>query len=147
MDTGAWIEYINKNGRYHAQAKTVVDRINNNTMVAAVSPITLSEIYYVSERIYKEVFGASLAKQKAEKLYNFVYYHPNTEVVPIDHKLGLRAGQIKSEYNIAISDYYSLALSEKDDVPVVFRHVENEMVPRLKDLKKDFNIIFLEEYV
>lgn len=147
LDAGVWVEYINKNGRYHAQAKTIVDRINNDTIVAAVSPITLSEIYYVSERVYKEVFGASLAKQKAEKLYNFIYYHPNTEVVPTNHKLDLMAGEIKSEYNIAISDCYSLALSEKDGVPVVFRHVENEMMPRLKDLKKDFNIIFLEEYV
>ena len=146
LDTGVWVEYVNKNGRYHVQAKTIVDRIDDGEMVAMVSPITLSEIYYVSERVYKEVFGANIAKQKAEKLYDFVYYHPNTEVASIDYKLCLRAGEIKSEHNIAISDCYSLALSEKEECPAIFRHVENEMLPCLGDLQKRFNLIFLEKY-
>jgi predicted nucleic acid-binding protein len=49
VDTGVLVEYINESGEYHDKVKKLLEE--NNTLY--VTPITLSEVIYVSYRIYK----------------------------------------------------------------------------------------------
>ncbi len=146
IDTGVWIEYINTSGALHPQAKTVIDSVDHGEATAILTPLTLTEIYYVAERVYQEVHTPLQSEILAKKLYDFVYYHPHVEVKQLEYKLCLNAGIIKTKYNIAFSDCFLLALSEHDNATVLFKNVENEMKRNIKELNKRFNLKFLEDY-
>jgi len=147
IDTGVWIEYINTHGALHPQAKTVIDSVDQGEATAILTPLTLTEIYYVAERVYQEVHTPLQSEILAKKLYDFVYYHPHVEVKQLEYKLCLNAGIIKTKYNIAFSDCFLLALSEHDNATVLFKNVENEMKRNIKELNKNFNLKFLEDYL
>ena len=146
IDTGVWIEYINTRGIFHAEAKAVVDSVNRGKITAILTPLTLTEIFYVAQRVYQEVYTQSQSEILAKKLYDFIYYHPNVEVRSLDYELCLNAGIIKTRYNIALSDCFLLALSEHDNSTVVFKNLESEMKQNKQELIKRFNLIFLEDY-
>jgi predicted nucleic acid-binding protein len=146
IDTGVWIEYINTRGVLHHQAKTVIDSVNQGKVTAILTPLTLTEIFYVAQRVYQEVHTQSQSEIIAKKLYDFIYYHPHVEVKNLDYKLCLDAGTIKSRYNIALSDSFLLALSEHNNVTVLFKNLECEMKPDIQELIKRFNLRFLEDY-
>ncbi len=146
IDTGVWIEYINTRGTLHPQAKAVVDSVNRGETTAILTPLTLTEICYVAERVYQEVHTQSQSEILARKLYDFVYYHPYVEIKPLDYELCLNAAIIKSRYNIAFSDCFLLALSENDNVTILFKNVESEMKQNINELNKRFNLKFLENY-
>ncbi len=74
IDTGVWIEYINIRGALHPQAKAVVDSVNQGETTAILTPLTLTEIFYVAERVYQEVHTQQQSEIRAKKLYDFVYY-------------------------------------------------------------------------
>ena len=146
IDTGVWIEYINTRGTLHLQAKAVVDSVNQGETTAIITPLTLTEIFYVAERVYQEVYGQAQSEILAKKLYDFIYYHPNVEVKPLDYELCLNAGIIKTRYNIAFSDCFLLALSEHDNASVLFKNVESEMKQNIHELNERFDLKFLEDY-
>ncbi len=146
IDTGIWIEYINTRGLLHTEAKAVVDSVNQGKITAILTPLTLTEIFYVAERVYQEVYTQSQSEILTKKLYDFIYYHPNVEVIPLDYELCLNAGIIKTRYNIALSDCFLLALSEHDNATAVFKNLENEMKQNKQELIKRFDLIFLEDY-
>lgn len=146
IDTGVWIEYINTRGILHAEAKAVVDSVNQGKITAILTPLTLTEIFYVAQRVYQEVYAQSQSEILAKKIYDFIYYHPNVEVEPLDYELCLNAGFIKTKYNIALSDCFLLALSERDNATIVFKNLESEMKQNKQELIKRFDLIFLEDY-
>ncbi len=146
IDTSVWVEYINTGGIFHPQAKAVIDSLGKGGTEAILTPITLAEIYYVSERVYKEAYTAQESEVLAKKFYDFVYYHPHVEIKELDYELCLKAAMIKSRYKIAISDCFLFALSEKENAAILFRGKEKEMEPNMKELKNRFNLKFLEDY-
>ena len=146
IDTGVWIEYINTRGTLHLQAKAVVDSVNQGETTAILTPLTLTEIIYVAERVYQEVYTQAESEIFARKLYDFIYYHPYVEIKPLDYELCLNAGIIKTRYNIAFSDCFLLALSEHDNASVLFKNVESEMKQNIHELDERFDLKFLEDY-
>ena len=146
IDTGVWIEYINTRGALHPQAKAVIDSVNRGETTVILTPLTLTEIFYVAERVYQEVHTQQQSEILAKKLYDFVYYHPYVEVRPLDYELCLNAAVIKTKYNIAFSDCFLLALSEQDNATVLFKNVESEMKQNIHELNNRFNLKFLKDY-
>jgi predicted nucleic acid-binding protein len=146
IDTGVWIEYINARGVLHDQAKAVIDSVNQGKITAILTPLTLTEIFYVAERVYQEVHTQSKSQILARKLYDFIFYHPYAEVKPLDYELCLNAGIIKTKYNIALSDCFLLAISEHNNTTVLFKNLESEMMQNKQELIKRFDIRFLEDY-
>jgi predicted nucleic acid-binding protein len=146
IDTGVWIEYINTRGVLHTQAKAVVDSVNQGKITAILTPLTLTEIFYVAERVYQEVYAQPQSEMLAKKLYDFIYYHQYVEVKPLDYELCLNAGIIKTRYNIALSDCFLLALSEHDNATVLFKNLESEMNQNRQELIERFDLRFLEDY-
>ena len=147
INTGISIEYINTNGKLHSRAKAVIDSVNGGKATAILTPLTLTEIFYVAKRVYQEVYSSQKSETLAKKLYDFVYYHPHVEVKPLDYELCLNAGMIKSKYNIAFSDCFLLALSKHGNTIAIFKNIDSEMKDNLENLNKDFNIKFLENYL
>ncbi len=146
IDTGVWIEYINTRGTLHPQAKAVIDSVNRGETTAILTPLTLTEICYVAERVYQEVHPQSQSEILARKLYDFVYHHPHVEIKSLDYELCLNAAIIKSRYNIAFSDCFLLALSENDNVTILFKNIESEMKRNINELNRHFHLKFLENY-
>ncbi|HEY9247041.1 MAG TPA: PIN domain-containing protein [Candidatus Methanoperedens sp.] len=146
IDTGVWIEYINTRGRLHPEAKAVIDSVNQGKVTATLTPLTMTEIFYVAERVYREVHAQSRSMVLARKLYDFIYQHPHVEVRALDYELCLNAGIIKAKYNIALSDSFLFAISENSNSTVLFRNLESEMKPNIKELVKHFDLRFLEDY-
>lgn len=146
IDTGVWIEYINTRGAFHPQAKAIIDSVNRQEAVVVLTPLTLAEIHYVAQRVYQEVYTPLQSEEHAKKLYDFVYYHPQVEIKPLDYELCLKAATIKSRYNIAFSDCFLLALSEQENSTALFKNIESEMKQNIKELTKHYNLKFLENY-
>ena len=131
----------------HTQAKAVVESVNRGETDAVLTPLTLTEIYYVAERVYQEVYMPPQSETLPKKFYDFVYHHPHVEIKPLEYELCLKAAMIKSRYNIAFSDCFLLALSENDNAQVLFKNVESEMKQNIKELNKRFKLKFLENYL
>jgi len=146
IDTGVWIEYINAHGILHDQAKSVIDSVNKGKITAILTQLTLTEIFYVAERVYQEVHTQSQSQILARKLYDFIFYHPYVEVKSLDYELCLNAGIIKTKYNIALSDCFLLAISENNNTTVLFKNLESEMKQNKQELIKRFDLRFLEDY-
>ncbi len=146
IDTGVWIEYINTRGVLHTQATAVVDSVNQGKISAILTPLTLTEIFYVAERVYQEVHKPPQSEILAKKLYDFIYYHPHVEVKPLDYELCLNTGIIKTRYNIALTDCFLLALSEHNNVTILFKNIESEMKQNMSELMNRFDLKFLEDY-
>lgn len=145
LDTGVIAESVNKRGEFYAQATTIIDAIKFGSLTALVSPVTVSELHYVLWRIYDQLAIADAGKV-SHKFCEYIYYHPNIKIVEMSLELLLEVGSIKHRYSLALSDCFVLAASKLNKCRAVFLQKEDEMEHMLKGLKKEFDILFLEEY-
>ncbi|WP_456327602.1 PIN domain-containing protein [Archaeoglobus sp.] len=139
VDTGVFVDYIDKKSPYHEQAKAIIGSLGKVELL--LPPITLAEVCYVTTRILNEA-GVQDAFDKAVQFVKWLYSHPAVTVVN-DLDLHIETAKIKLKYRIALADCYVLALSRLKDCKAVFRKREKEMP---KEIEKDFDVIFLEDY-
>ncbi|MDT7902106.1 MAG: PIN domain-containing protein [Acidianus sp.] len=102
VDTGVLVEYINESGEYHDKVKKLLEE--NNTLY--VTPITLSEVMYVSYRIYN-ASGLNDANKYARDFVEWLSY--KLKVTEINKDITFDAGEIKKKYGLALSDCYVIA--------------------------------------
>jgi len=139
VDTGVFVDYVDKKSPYHEQAEAIIGSLGKLELL--LPPITLAEVCYVTARILNEA-GVQDAFDKAVQFVKWLYSHPAVEVVN-ELNLHVEAAKIKLRYKIALADCYILALSKLKDCKAVFRKREKEMP---KEIEKDFDVIFLEDY-
>jgi len=145
LDTGVIAESVNLNGEFNKQATIIFDAINSGSLTALINPITISELRYVLWRIYEKL--AIKNPDKVSKDFcEYIYYHPSIRILEMSLELLLEAGSIKHRYALALSDCFALAASKLNRCKVVFRHKEDEIELVLKDLGKEFDLVFLEDY-
>jgi len=145
LDTGVIAESVNLNGEFNKQAMIIFDAINSGSLTALINPITISELRYVLWRIYEKL--AIKNPDKVSKDFcEYIYYHPSIRILEMSLELLLEAGSIKHRYGLALSDCFALAVSKLNRCKVVFRHKEDEIELVLKDLGKEFDLVFLEDY-
>ena len=63
-----------------------------------------------------------------------------------DAETVLEAGMAKLKYGIALTDCYVLASARVHGGKAVFRKREEEMLSVIKEIKKEYPVIFLEDY-
>ncbi len=139
VDTGVFVDYIDKKSPYHEQAKAIIGSLGKVELL--LPPITLAEVCYVTTRILNEA-GVREAFDKAVQFVKWLHSHPAVTVVN-DLDLHVETAKIKLKYRIALADCYVLALSRLKGCKAVFRKREKEMP---KEIEKDFDVIFLEDY-
>lgn len=145
LDTGVIAESVNLNGEFNKQATIIFDAINSGSLTALINPITVSELRYVLWRIYEKL--AIKNPDKVSKDFcEYIYYHPGIRILEMSLELLLEAGSIKHRYGLALSDCFALVASKLNRCKVVFRHKEDEIELVLKDLGKEFDLVFLEDY-
>ena len=106
-----------------------------------VSSITLSELLYVSSRIYR----AAGAKNPNQKALDFVYWvRAKTDVIKADEDIALRAGELRKKLGIALPDCYVIASAEKIKAVPLFKEPEKEMKKVMSELR-NLGVKFLNE--
>jgi len=139
IDTGVFIDYIDIKSSFHKLARALVDSLNR--MEVFLPGVILAETCYVAARIYKTL-GFSNFLEKALKIVEWLNGHPSIHI-DRSFNLDIEAAKIKTQYNVALTDCYLLAISKIRNSTVVFRKREKEMPLHLE---KDFKILFLEDY-
>jgi len=86
LDTSVIIEYIDRGGEYHEQAKVVFDAILLGKLKAIIPHPILSETYYVATRVY-ETLRLEQARERAIKLVEWLYRLPTVIVKDADLSL------------------------------------------------------------
>ena len=144
-DTGVIIEYIDLTGKFHRQAEALIENISTGKLSAIIPHPILAETYYVSARIYEKL-GLERPGLRAEELVDWLYRSPNFTLAEPSLELALQAGMIKGHFNLALTDAYIIAASKLYKGRAVFRRREREMVEKLAELTKSYDIVFLEDY-
>jgi Predicted nucleic acid-binding protein, contains PIN domain len=144
LDTSVIIEYINRAGKLHKQASTIFKALNEGRLRAAVPSPVLAETFYVAVRIYSSM-GLPDPVERAEKLVNWIDKHPQVDVLR-NFDLDLEAGKMKLKYGVSLTDCYVLAASKIHKAKAVFRKREKEMESIEDLLRKELEVIFLEDY-
>ncbi|MCW3983879.1 MAG: PIN domain-containing protein [Candidatus Bathyarchaeota archaeon] len=113
LDTKPLIKLFAKEQGWEA-VQNIILQIENGEIDAAISVVTLTEIYYK----YLHEKRPDLAKARVEALKYATYI----EKIGIDEKIAIKAGDFKGKYRIPISDsliaataYYSGAITVTDD--------------------------------
>ncbi|MEM2927946.1 MAG: PIN domain-containing protein [Nitrososphaerota archaeon] len=143
LDTSVLIEYINLAGSFHKEAKAVIQCILNGKLIAIIPHPVLVETYYVSTRIYEKL-GLSNPEKKAEKFIEWLYRSPNFSLAESSLELAILAGKIKKKFNLALTDAYVLASSKLYHAKAVFKIREKEIMEKLDEIKKEYDVVFLE---
>ena len=145
LDTSVIIEYIDLAGRFHRQAEAIIENVLAGKLSAIIPHPTLAETYYVSLKVYEKL-GLDRPRQRAEELVNWLYRSPNFTIAEPSLELALLAGRIKGDLNLALTDAYVVAASKLYKGKAVFKTKEREMVERLTELTKSYDVVFLEDY-
>jgi len=145
IDTSVIIEYIDLKGKYHKQATSVFSAISSGKIQAIIPHPILTESYYVSSRIYQQL-NIGNPEIRAQKLIKWLYTHPTIIIPNIGLKLAIEAGDTKQRYGLALTDCYVLAASRIYNCKALFTKREKEMLKKIDDIKREYNVIFLEDY-
>jgi predicted nucleic acid-binding protein len=122
VDTGVFVEYIDRKATYHKAAKAIIDSFGK--LEVLLPAVIISEVCYVTARILNAA-GVENAFEKATEFVSWLYSHPAVRIVN-DLNLHNEAARIKLEYGIALADCYVLALSRIEDCKAVFRKRERD---------------------
>ena len=114
LDTKPLIKLFAKEAGWETVQKILL-RIESGEIEAAISVVTLTEIYYK----YLHEKRVDLAKARVEKLKYATYL----KKLEIDEKIAIKAGEFKGKYSIPIADslisataFYNDAIMLSDDV-------------------------------
>lgn len=145
LDTSVIVEYIDEEGEYHEHAEAVFSAIISGRLEALIPHPILAETFYVAARLYREL-GAGEPEATASKLVKWLYRLPQVKVIGTSLELALEAGKVKLRYKLALTDCYLIAACKIHGCTALFKRPEAEMLKSVEQLKKDYRVVFLEEY-
>ena len=146
LDTGPIIEYVDLAGVFHPQAEAIIRRILAGKIIAIIPHPVLAESYYVSSRIYEKL-GLDKSEDRAGKLVDWLCHSPNFTIAEPSDLLAKKAGQVKKDFGLALTDAYVIATSRVQGGKAVFRTRETEMKKNMGRLSNEYDLVFLEDYV
>jgi len=146
VDTSVIIEYIDEKGECHEQAKVIFSAFLAGKLEAIIPSPILAEVYYVASRIYQKL-GVKDPETIAMKLVEWLYRLPTVIIADTSLDLALEVGKIKLRYKLALTDCYVLAISKIYNCTALFKKPEKEMLENIEQLKENYRIVFLKDYV
>ena len=141
VDTGVLVEYIVRNSPLRRKVSSLLNDAGRGRVKLYVPVTTLSELLYVSSRIYTM---AGIRDANTAALVFIDWLKTRVELVGVDEDIALRAGELKKMYRLALPDCIVLAVAEKYGAKPLFRKVEKEMTPYERELR-DRGVVFLAE--
>ena len=146
LDTGPIVEYVDLAGVFHPQAEAIIRRVLAGKLIAIIPHPVLAESYYVSSRIYEKL-GLDNPEDRAGKLVDWLYHSPNFTIAEPSDLLAKKTGQLKKDFGLALTDAYVIAASRIQGGKAVFRTKETEMRKNMGRLSREYELVFLEDYV
>ena len=145
MDTSVIIEYIDLKGELHEQAETIFSALLTSKLENILPHTILAETYYVATKLYHKL---QIEKPHivASKLIEWLYRLPTTIIPSEGPTLAIETGKAKLNYGLALTDCYVLAASKIYGCKALFKKPEREMMKSIDTLKKEYQLIFLEDY-
>ena len=141
LDAGVVVEYVVLKSPYRPKIARLFDQASVGRLRLYVSAVTLSEVMYVASRVYR---AAGVHEPNREAAYFVEWVRRRTGVVSVDVDMALRAGELKKRLRIALPDCYVIASAERVGATPLFKRVEEEMRPVLKDLRS-LGVRFLDK--
>lgn len=131
LDTAPVIYYVEANPHYIERVQECFDCLDDGTLRAVVSPITLAECL-----VHPHANGQP---DLAQAFLDLLTVGPGTELVTIDGETAEKAAEYRVKYNISLLDAFQLALA-------VACHCDAFLTNDL-DLKRctDIHIITIDE--
>ncbi|MDQ1326876.1 MAG: hypothetical protein QG641_156 [Candidatus Poribacteria bacterium] len=101
LDTSPLIYYVEENPSYFLIVKTIFDYIDNGSLIAVTSPVTLAECLV-------GVYRSGLFQYK-EDFLELIVYGSNVIFMPIDSEQAQQAGELRAKYNLTLTDAFQIA--------------------------------------
>lgn len=103
LDTAPLIYYVEEHERYLPLVANVFERLDNGTLFAVTSPVTLAECLVVPFR----------ANQSAlrQAFIDLLTGGRSTRFTPIDQEAGQRAAELRAKYNLTLTDAFQIAVA------------------------------------
>jgi len=101
LDTAPVIYYVEENPFYSAFVEVIFERIDNGSLTAVTSPVTLAECLVVPYRLG--------LLQRQRDFFDLIVYGGNTIFLPIDHDQAQRAAELRAHYNLTLPDALQIA--------------------------------------
>lgn len=140
-DTSVLIEYIMLRSPYRDKVAKLFNKVLMGELDLYISTVTLSETLYVASRIY----SAAGVDEPNEEALNFIEWAKNiAQIVYVSEDIAVRAGELKKQLRIALTDCFVIATSEAVGAASLFKAPEKEMKPILNDMRK-LGVKFIEE--
>jgi predicted nucleic acid-binding protein len=145
VDTSVIIEYIDKAAEFHNQANAVFSAIINNEVKAIIPHQILAETYYVSAKIYQKL-GIRKPQSLSAELVEWLFRLPSVSIPAENRDLAIEAGAAKYNFCIALTDCYVLGAAKIYNAKALFKKPEAEMLTKIGELKKTYQLVFLSDY-
>ena len=125
LDTKPLIKLFAQEEGWDAVEK-ILSRVEAGDLEAAISVVTLTEIYYK----YVKEKRADLAEARTNQLRYALYL----KKLPIDEKVAARAGEFKGKYDISIADAFIAATAYFEESTIISDDPDFEKIPEIKIL-------------
>lgn len=145
MDTSVIIEFVDLKGDLHEQAQAVFSALLAGKLENILPHPILTETYYVASKLYHKL-KVENPQLVASKLIEWLYRLPTTMIPSENTNLAIETGKAKLNHGLALTDCYVLAASKIYNCKALFKKPEREMIKNMDALKKEYQILFLEDY-
>ncbi len=143
LDTSVLVEYVVANSPYRPIIEDLFHRSRDHRVTLYVNTVSLAETYYVVSRIYRAT-GLDVEEANEEALKYILFVSRRVEIVKLDIETAILASEYKKRLRIALPDCIVIATATRTNSHPLFKSVEREMKPLIKELRK-LKTIFLEE--
>lgn len=128
LDTKPLIKLFAQEEGWDAVQK-ILSQVEAGNIEAAISVVTLTEIYYKYMKEKRE----DLAETRVKQLRYAVYL----KKLPIDEEVAVKAGDFKGKYNVSIADAFIAATAYLEDSTVISDDPDFEKIPEIKALTEN----------
>lgn len=125
LDTKPLIKLFAQEEGWDAVQK-ILSRVEAGDLEAALSVVTLTEIYYK----YMKEKRADLAEARTNQVRYAVYL----KKLLIDEEVAVKAGDFKGKYNIPIADAFIAATAYFEEATIISDDPDFEKIPEIKTL-------------
>lgn len=143
MDSSVLLEYLDEESPFFEAVSSLMKAVAEGSVKAFITPLTLSEVVYVSPRIYSEA-KVENPNQEALKYAAWLLSLSGTKLVTLTEQIALEAGELRKELRISLADCYVVAAGKALNASPLFLKMEREMELHLELLKR-LGVEFLEE--
>jgi predicted nucleic acid-binding protein len=110
LDTAPVIYYVEKNPDFSEKVQPIFSKLDEGTLTAVVSPITLAECLVLPYKIpnpdITQIFSDLLVNSE-----NMLFY-------PIDEVIADKAADLRARYNITLTDAFQIAVAIQSECEV-----------------------------